>query len=191
MRKEQEIFTQVNKQNVPVSADILDTLEQEVVNESVLRKYVRSLLTEQSMSDEEKIIMLFFKESSRLGIQMAAMTPGLESLAEDLDNFRDQVDGFVDKVEGLVSQGKYQKIDLLGDMLELTRLRDQIEWGAVRLVDDKQLTSKEPSDALWEWENELSLLWDGIRIAISPGSVRWNDKMKTKLDDLKDWARES
>ena len=157
---------------------------------NLLRKYVRSLLTEQSMSDEEKIIMLFFRESSRMGIQMAEMTPGLESLAEDLDNFRDQVDGFVDKAEGLVSQGKYQQGDL--DMFEeLTRLRDQIEWGAVRLVDDKQLTSKEPSDALWEWENELSLLWDGIRIAISPNSVRWNDKMQTKLDDLKDWARES
>ena len=66
---------------------------------NLLRKYVRSLLTEQSMSDKEKIIMLFFKESSRMGVQMAEMTPGLESLAEDLDNFRDQVDGFVDKAE--------------------------------------------------------------------------------------------
>ena len=57
MRKEQEIFTQVNAQNVPVSADVLDTLEQEVMNESALRKYVRSLLTEQSTTDEEKIVM--------------------------------------------------------------------------------------------------------------------------------------
>jgi hypothetical protein len=46
MRKEQEIFTQVNAQNVPVDADVLDTLEQEVMNESVLREYIRELLTE-------------------------------------------------------------------------------------------------------------------------------------------------
>ena len=68
MRKEQEIFTQVNAQNVPVSADVLDTLEQEVMNESVFREYIRGLLIEQSMSDEEKIIMLFFTESSRMGM---------------------------------------------------------------------------------------------------------------------------
>jgi hypothetical protein len=46
MRKEQEIFTQVNAQNVPVSADVLDTLEQEVMNESIFREYIRELLTE-------------------------------------------------------------------------------------------------------------------------------------------------
>ena len=53
---------------------------------NLLREYIRDLLTEQSMTDEEKIIMLFFKESSRMGVQMAEMTPGLESLAEDFDD---------------------------------------------------------------------------------------------------------
>ena len=183
MRKEQEIFTQVNAQNTPVSADILDMLEQEVVNESVFREYVRSLLTEQSMSDEEKIIMLFFRESSRLGIQMAEMTPGLEKLAEDLDNFRDQVDGFVDKAEGLVSQGKQQH-----STNHLKTLLDQIEYGAQNLT--RRVTGQ-AGLAMSKWSDELFLLYDGIIIAIQPNSVRWNDKMQTKLDDLKDWARES
>ncbi len=53
MRKEQEIFTQVNAQNVPVTADILDILEQEVVNESVLRKYIREMLTEKKLRGQK------------------------------------------------------------------------------------------------------------------------------------------
>lgn len=44
MKKKPEIFTQVNAQNVSVDVDILDTLEQEVMNESIFREYIRELL---------------------------------------------------------------------------------------------------------------------------------------------------
>ena len=143
-----------------------------------------------SMSDEEKIVMLFFRESSRMGIQMAEMTPGLEKLAEDLDNFRDQVDGFVDKAEGLVSQGKQPL-----STNPLKTLLDQIEYGAENLARRVTPDGVIPDDddqvplAMSKWSDELFLLYDGIIIAIQPNSVRWNDKMQTKLDDLKDWAR--
>jgi rubrerythrin len=53
MRKEREIFTQINTQNVPVNPDILDSLEQEDMNESILRKYIRELLTETSELPKE------------------------------------------------------------------------------------------------------------------------------------------
>ena len=48
MRKEKEIFTQINAKNVPVNPDILDSLEQEDMTESILRGYIRELLTETS-----------------------------------------------------------------------------------------------------------------------------------------------
>ena len=143
-------------------------------------------LHEQSMSDEEKVIMLFFKESSRLGIQVAEMTPGFEKLAEDLDNFRDQVDCFVDKAEGLVrSQGKYQERNQY-TIDDLDTLRDQIEHGAYNLT--RRVTGQ-AGLAMSNWVDELFSLVDGIRIAVSPYSAGWNDKMQTKLDSLKDWAR--
>jgi len=156
---------------------------------SLLRQYIRRILTEQSMSDEEKIIMLFFKESSGFGIQMAEMTPGFEKLAEDLGNFRDQVDGFVDKAEGLVSQGKQPL-----STNPLKTLLDQIEYGAKNLTRRLVAAGTRPATgqaglAMSKWSDELFLLYDGIIIAIQPNSVRWNDKMQTKLDDLKDWAR--
>ena len=72
MRKEQEIFTQVNAQNVPVSADVLDTLEQEVVNESVLRKYIRELLTE-STDEVAKIMNLWDHEEWDQARELAYM----------------------------------------------------------------------------------------------------------------------
>jgi hypothetical protein len=50
MKKEQEIFTKVNAQNVPVNADILDTLEQEELHEILLRKY----LVEKSIRGQRK-----------------------------------------------------------------------------------------------------------------------------------------
>jgi len=50
MKKEPQIFTTINAQDVPVSITVLDTLEQEVVSESALREYIRKLLVEKDNS---------------------------------------------------------------------------------------------------------------------------------------------
>ena len=46
MKKEPQIFTQIDDQNVPVSDTILDTLEQEVMMERYLRECIKSVLIE-------------------------------------------------------------------------------------------------------------------------------------------------
>jgi hypothetical protein len=46
MKKEPQIFTRINRQDVPVSDAVLDTLEQEELAESLTREYIRELLTE-------------------------------------------------------------------------------------------------------------------------------------------------
>jgi hypothetical protein len=46
MKKEPQIFTQIDAQNVPVKNSILDALEQEVIDESIFREYVSTLLAE-------------------------------------------------------------------------------------------------------------------------------------------------
>ena len=46
MKREPQIFTTIDAQDVPVSDAILDTLEQEVVQETLLRECVRELLSE-------------------------------------------------------------------------------------------------------------------------------------------------
>ena len=51
MRKEPEIFTRVNTQNVPVSDEILIALEREEINESMVRKYIRNVLVERPYSN--------------------------------------------------------------------------------------------------------------------------------------------
>jgi len=43
MKREPQIFTTIDAQDVPVSDAILDTLEQEVVQETLLRECVREL----------------------------------------------------------------------------------------------------------------------------------------------------
>ena len=51
MRKEPQIFVQTNRKGTPVEPEILSTLEQEVMEESLLREYVRKkLLTENKLS---------------------------------------------------------------------------------------------------------------------------------------------
>jgi hypothetical protein len=49
MKKEPQIFTIIDDQNVPVSNNILDTLEQEEIREGIIREFVKELLTEQQV----------------------------------------------------------------------------------------------------------------------------------------------
>jgi len=145
---------------------------------NLLREYIRELLTEQLVSDEEKIIMLFFRDSSRLGIQMAEMTPGFESLAEDLDNFRALVIEFIDSAERVIK-------DRSVDVVHLGKLRAKIEREAVKLV--KQLPSRVHTGAMTEWILELFWVWSpASQAGWLPG---WSKEDQAKLDDLKDWAR--
>lgn len=51
MRKELQIFTQLNAQNVPVDVGTLDTLDQEVLSESIFREYIRELLKEEDSGE--------------------------------------------------------------------------------------------------------------------------------------------
>ena len=49
MKKEPQIFTVIDAQDVPVSSSILDTLEQEEIREGIIRQFVKELLTEQEL----------------------------------------------------------------------------------------------------------------------------------------------
>ena len=49
MKKEPQIFTRINRQDVPVSDAVLGALEQEELAESLTREYIRELLTEAAM----------------------------------------------------------------------------------------------------------------------------------------------
>ncbi len=51
MRKEPQIFVRANRKGTPVEQEILSALEQEIVEESLLREYVRKkLLAENKLS---------------------------------------------------------------------------------------------------------------------------------------------
>ena len=54
MKRKPQIFTQANRQNVPVSLDILNTLEDAEMNEEVLREYISQALN--TYSSTENII---------------------------------------------------------------------------------------------------------------------------------------
>jgi len=53
MKKEPQIFTRINRQDVPVSDAVMDALEQEELAESLTREYVRELLTESAMGPQD------------------------------------------------------------------------------------------------------------------------------------------
>ena len=56
MRKEPQIFTRTNMQDVPVSTAILDTLEQEELDEALVRQYIReSLLLTEGLDMQEAL----------------------------------------------------------------------------------------------------------------------------------------
>jgi len=46
MKREPQIFTRIDDQDVPVSNAVLDVLEQEEMTESMVRAYIRQLLAE-------------------------------------------------------------------------------------------------------------------------------------------------
>ena len=138
-----------------------------------------SAFSDDDPDDAEKVTMLFFRESSRMGIQMAEMTPGLEDLAEELDDFRALVVEFVGYAEKMPGGG--------GSIGELESLTTEINITARKLVNASNagMTFRamkfrvgginDIEDALIRDRN-----WDG---------ARWNSKDQVMLDNLKDWAR--
>jgi len=74
MKRDPQIFTRANVQDVPVSANILDIITQEELTESLMRKYIKELLTEAAWGEEwlspEVVLFLigaYAEESSVLG----------------------------------------------------------------------------------------------------------------------------
>ena len=138
-----------------------------------------SVFSDDDPDDAEKVIMLFFKESSRMGIQMAEMTPELEGLAEELDDFRVLVAEFVGYAEKMPGGG--------GSIGELETLTTEINIAARKLVNTSHAGATfraMESRAGGINDIEAALIrdrnWDG---------ARWNKKDQVMLDDLKDWAR--
>jgi len=130
MRKEQEIFTQVNVQNVPVSAGILDKLEQEVMNESVFREYIRELLTEaaQGLTEFEKRGYYIAIEDSgdAFEIKLYDFDPeGSDPGTPQVTSPGGTESKFPDKALGLISAAKF------GTGLGLCLDAFQITWSSV------------------------------------------------------------
>ncbi len=99
MKKEPQIFTTVDVQDVPVSDVILDTLEQEELSESLLREHVRQLLVEKKDPDDiTDIILTGFMESQDFDDIMDAvfkhLAPNLvrhvleREINEDMEEFK-------------------------------------------------------------------------------------------------------
>jgi len=99
VKKEPQIFTTVDVQDVPVSDVILDTLEQEELSESLLREHVRQLLVEKKDPDDiTDIILTGFMESQDFDDIMDAvfkhLAPNLvrhvleREINEDMEEFK-------------------------------------------------------------------------------------------------------
>lgn len=139
--------------------------------------------TEQSATDEErdKMLYLFFAESSRMGIQMAEML--MPEMAKELVEFMDMVDMFIEMGESLISQKK------AGDYGSLARLRSI--WFEIRTTSTKMAKrqSGKVVDAEYLWSNDLSGVFGAIDMVLSSTFITWDPEHQELLDDLKEWAR--
>ena len=140
--------------------------------------------TEQSATGEEreKMLYLFFAESSRMGIQLAEML--MPEMAKELVEFVDMVDMFIEMGESLISQKK------AGDYGSLARLRSI--WFEIREASTKM--SKRQSgkvvDAEYLWSVDLSGVFGAIDMVLSSTFITWDPEHQELLDDLKEWARQ-
>ena len=76
MKRVPQIFTRINAQNVPVSDAVLDVIEQEEIIESVLREYVRELLTEAAKAPEDLTGDMYVQiDGADYGWQVKLMDP--------------------------------------------------------------------------------------------------------------------
>lgn len=149
-----------------------------------LRQYIRALLTEQPVTDEErdKMLYLFFAESSRMGIQLAEMLR--PETAKELVEFVDMVDMFIEMGESLISQKK------AGDYGSLARLRSI--WFEIRTASTKMARGQSGKvvDAEYLWNNDLSGVFGAIDMVLSSTFITWDPEHQELLDDLKEWARQ-
>ena len=154
---------------------------------NLLREYIRELIesTEQSATDEErdKMLYLFFAESSRMGIQMAEML--MPEMAKELVEFVDMVDMFIEMGESLISQKK------TGDYGSLSRLRSI--WLEIKTASTKMSKgqSGKVADAEYLWGNDLlGHVYRSIDMVLSSTFITWTPEYQELLDDLKEWARQ-
>ena len=130
-------------------------------------------------NDEEKVIMLFFKESSRMGIQMAEMIPGLESLAGDLDDLTALVVELVGYAEKMPGGG--------GSIGELEKLVDEVGTDAIMLANSTNAGAT--YRAMKAWVGSVNDIEAALIRDRNWQNARWNKRDQVMLDDLKDWAR--
>ena len=138
MRKEQEIFTQVNAQNTPVSADILDTLEQEVVNESILREYIAVTLSESRFKQMSKSKFTDLKQAL-VNSQFLDADPEADGDEEDWSSeaakvLRDTLNDYFDSKFGNGEINASVKVDMMPT--EFSAGKDAVLKGATYFYDD-------------------------------------------------------
>jgi len=206
MRKEQEIFTQVNKQNVPVSADILDTLEQEAVNESIFREYIIELLSERASSgEEEENLWKAFVGSGAQALELAEMT-GHDDLAaifhEIIDPIRERVEIIESTVERLQGNNPPTRKELTRITIALEDSAENItaalQNNINKVADNSAIDMSDVIDMLganWgdphHWLDSLFEMADYIwyhGIDYDSYNVASETKSKQDLDKIKMWA---
>jgi hypothetical protein len=140
--------------------------------------------TEQSATDEErdKMLYLFFAESSRMGIQLAEMLS--PETAKELVDFVAMVDMFIEMGESLLDQKK------AGDYGSLARLRSI--WFEIRTASTKMAKGQSGKvvDAEYLWSVDLSGVFGAIDMVLSSTFITWDPEHQELLDDLKEWARQ-
>ena len=70
MKKEPQIFTRIDKQNVPVSLNILDALEAEEITESTVRRYIRVLLEQEVPSTDGGLVEFIVRSNQIEGYEL-------------------------------------------------------------------------------------------------------------------------
>ena len=122
---------------------------------------------------------------------MAEMTPGLESLAEELDDFRALVVKFIGYAESLYRQSstKPAKAYIVGSIDYLKTSGEEIKEKAFWLAGDSPLIETDLERAMYAWLNEFKDIKSAIIRDRNWQGPRWSPEDQAKLDGLKDWAR--
>ena len=154
----------------------------------LLREYIRELITERPATDEERAKMLyfFFRDSSRMGIQLAEML--MPGTAEELVKFVDLVDMFIEMGERLINQKPGEKID--GSLPRLRSIWFEIKTASTEMSKGIRSGEWDVPHAEYLWSNDLlGEVYRSIRMVLTSTFITWTPEYQELLDDLKEWAR--
>ena len=154
---------------------------------NLLREYIRELITERPATDEERAKMLyfFFRDSSRMGIQLAEML--MPGTAEELVKFVDLVDMFIEMGERLINQQPGEKID--GSLPRLQSIWFEIKTASTEMSKGIRSGEWDVPHAEYQWRNDLSGVRSAIDMVLTSNFITWDPEHQELLDDLKEWAR--